>query len=51
MVSRERSGGGVLDDMSKAIIEKLQEDGRRPTPESARPSACRRPRCASGCSG
>ena len=34
MVSRdrvsERSNGAVLDDVSKAIIEQLQEDGRRP---------------------
>jgi Lrp/AsnC family transcriptional regulator, regulator for asnA, asnC and gidA len=30
MVSRERSSGGVLDDVSKAIIEQLQQDGRRP---------------------
>jgi len=34
MVSRdrvsERSNGAVLDDVSKAIIEQLQQDGRRP---------------------
>ena len=30
MVSRERSAGAALDDVSKAIIEQLQEDGRRP---------------------
>jgi Lrp/AsnC family transcriptional regulator for asnA, asnC and gidA len=30
MVSRERSTGAALDDVSKAIIEQLQEDGRRP---------------------
>jgi Lrp/AsnC family transcriptional regulator for asnA, asnC and gidA len=30
MASRERSSGAVLDDVSKAIIEQLQEDGRRP---------------------
>ena len=34
MVSRdrvaERSNGAALDDVSKAIIEQLQEDGRRP---------------------
>ena len=30
MVSRERSNGAVLDAVSKAIIEQLQEDGRRP---------------------
>ena len=30
MVSRERSGGAVLDEVSKAIIEQLQQDGRRP---------------------
>ena len=30
MVSRERSTGTALDDVSKAIIEQLQQDGRRP---------------------
>jgi Lrp/AsnC family transcriptional regulator, regulator for asnA, asnC and gidA len=30
MSSRERINGGGLDDLSKAIIEQLQEDGRRP---------------------
>lgn len=30
MVSRERGNGVVLDDVSKAIIEQLQQDGRRP---------------------
>jgi Lrp/AsnC family transcriptional regulator for asnA, asnC and gidA len=30
MVSRERSTGAALDDVSKAIIEQLQQDGRRP---------------------
>jgi Lrp/AsnC family transcriptional regulator for asnA, asnC and gidA len=30
MASRERSSGAALDDVSKAIIEQLQEDGRRP---------------------
>ncbi len=30
MASRDRSNGSVLDDVSKAIIEQLQEDGRRP---------------------
>ena len=30
MANRERSNGTVLDDVSKAIIEQLQEDGRRP---------------------
>ena len=30
MSGRERQGGTVLDDVSKAIIEQLQEDGRRP---------------------
>lgn len=30
MVNRERSSGPVLDDVSKAIIEQLQQDGRRP---------------------
>src|SRR3990170_3291418 len=30
MAARERSNGFVLDDVSKAIIEQLQEDGRRP---------------------
>ena len=30
MVSKERAGGIVLDDVSKAIIEQLQADGRRP---------------------
>ena len=29
MAARERSGGVVLDSVSKAIIEQLQEDGRR----------------------
>ena len=29
MAARERSNGFVLDDVSKAIIEQLQEDGRR----------------------
>ena len=29
MATRERGGGVVLDDVSKAIIEQLQEDGRR----------------------
>ncbi len=29
MAGRERGGGVVLDDVSKAIIEQLQEDGRR----------------------
>ena len=29
MASRERGSGVVLDDVSKAIIEQLQEDGRR----------------------
>jgi Lrp/AsnC family transcriptional regulator, regulator for asnA, asnC and gidA len=29
MAGRERNGGVVLDDVSKAIIEQLQEDGRR----------------------
>ena len=30
MPSRDRSNGVVLDDVSKAIIEQLQQDGRRP---------------------
>ena len=30
MGTRERNGAVVLDDVSKAIIEQLQEDGRRP---------------------
>ena len=30
MVSRDRPAGVVLDDVSKAIIEQLQQDGRRP---------------------
>ncbi len=30
MAGRERSNGTGLDDVSKAIIEQLQEDGRRP---------------------
>jgi Lrp/AsnC family transcriptional regulator, regulator for asnA, asnC and gidA len=30
MTVRERSGANGLDDVSKAIIEQLQEDGRRP---------------------
>jgi Lrp/AsnC family transcriptional regulator, regulator for asnA, asnC and gidA len=30
MASKERSNGVVLDDVSKAIIEQLQGDGRRP---------------------
>jgi Lrp/AsnC family transcriptional regulator for asnA, asnC and gidA len=30
MSGRERTNGGGLDDLSKAIIEQLQEDGRRP---------------------
>jgi Lrp/AsnC family transcriptional regulator for asnA, asnC and gidA len=30
MASRDRNNGVVLDDVSKAIIEQLQEDGRRP---------------------
>lgn len=30
MVSRERGNGVVLDRVSKAIIEQLQQDGRRP---------------------
>jgi Lrp/AsnC family transcriptional regulator, regulator for asnA, asnC and gidA len=30
MSGRERANGGGLDDLSKAIIEQLQEDGRRP---------------------
>ncbi|MGN6244556.1 MAG: Lrp/AsnC family transcriptional regulator [Motilibacteraceae bacterium] len=29
-VTRERANGSPLDDVSKAIIEQLQEDGRRP---------------------
>ena len=29
MASRERGSGAALDDVSKAIIEQLQEDGRR----------------------
>ncbi len=30
MTVRERGNAGGLDDVSKAIIEQLQEDGRRP---------------------
>jgi Lrp/AsnC family transcriptional regulator for asnA, asnC and gidA len=30
MAAKDRSNGVVLDDVSKAIIEQLQEDGRRP---------------------
>ena len=30
MAAKDRSSGVVLDDVSKAIIEQLQEDGRRP---------------------
>ena len=30
MVSRERGSGAALDEVSKAIIEQLQQDGRRP---------------------
>jgi Lrp/AsnC family transcriptional regulator for asnA, asnC and gidA len=30
MASKDRSNGVALDDVSKAIIEQLQEDGRRP---------------------
>ncbi|MDQ1625020.1 MAG: Lrp/AsnC family transcriptional regulator, regulator for asnA, asnC and gidA, partial [Actinomycetota bacterium] len=30
MAGRERGSGGGLDDVSKAIIEQLQADGRRP---------------------
>ena len=30
MATRDRGSGVVLDDVSKAIIEQLQEDGRRP---------------------
>jgi Lrp/AsnC family transcriptional regulator for asnA, asnC and gidA len=30
VANRERGGGAVLDDVSKAIIEQLQQDGRRP---------------------
>lgn len=30
MAGRERNGGTPLDDVSKAIIEQLQQDGRRP---------------------
>ena len=30
MTPRDRPGGIVLDDVSKAIIEQLQQDGRRP---------------------
>lgn len=30
VANRERGGGIVLDDVSKAIIEQLQQDGRRP---------------------
>jgi len=30
MAQSERAGGIVLDDLSKAIIEQLQQDGRRP---------------------
>jgi Lrp/AsnC family transcriptional regulator, regulator for asnA, asnC and gidA len=30
MTGKERGNGFVLDDVSKAIIEQLQEDGRRP---------------------
>ena len=30
MAARDRTNGGALDDVSKAIIEQLQEDGRRP---------------------
>ena len=30
MAAKERGSGVVLDDVSKAIIEQLQEDGRRP---------------------
>ena len=29
MAGKERGNGAVLDDVSKAIIEQLQEDGRR----------------------
>src|SRR6187551_3022714 len=30
MTSKDRGNGVALDDVSKAIIEQLQEDGRRP---------------------
>jgi Lrp/AsnC family transcriptional regulator, regulator for asnA, asnC and gidA len=30
MAGKDRSNGAALDDVSKAIIEQLQEDGRRP---------------------
>jgi Lrp/AsnC family transcriptional regulator for asnA, asnC and gidA len=30
MAGRDRNGGAPLDDVSKAIIEQLQQDGRRP---------------------
>ena len=30
MASKDRGNGVALDDVSKAIIEQLQEDGRRP---------------------
>ena len=30
MAPRERPAAAVLDDVSKAIIEQLQQDGRRP---------------------
>ena len=44
-------GTSHLDEMSKAIIEKFQQDGRQSYAGSAKPSACPKPRCASGCSG
>ena len=30
MGTKDRTSSAVLDDVSKAIIEQLQEDGRRP---------------------
>ena len=41
----------ALDDVSKGIIEQLQQDGRAPMPRSARRSGCPRPPFASGSSG
>ncbi len=39
-----------LDDVSKKIIEQLQEDGRRPYASIAQPSDCPKRLCGNGCS-
>ena len=41
----------LLDDVGKAIVEQLQQDGRRSYATIARAVGCPRPRCGSACSG